>query len=248
MSKKICTRHTSANRNPRNRCRVTLKDFRSLAFDVVVGQGLDLKAAHFAQAGAAPQSSEELHSHGCAHANSDTQTRAPSECSPSSAETPRASTAQARVLIADDTPSVRESLAKLLRSEGYEVEVAANGHEALEKFDPGRIDLVLLDLDMPVTHGWEALGKMLALNPDQAVIIITGKAEPCRWSDACRAGILVEKPIHVPLLLESIRGALAETAASRRERIAVQHQMTRHTRPLSDCLGPSCHPRGGFNE
>lgn len=233
MNDNICTRHTSMNRKHRNRFRVTMKDFRSLAFDVVVGRGFDSKAADIAQAGRAPQSTDE---------------RAPREFGMPGDDKPRASTTPARVLIADDTSSVRESLAKLLRSEGYEVELAANGHEALEKFDPARIDLVLLDLDMPVTHGWEALEKMLARNPDQAVIIITGKAEPCQWSGVCRTGILVEKPIHVPLLLESIRGALAETAASRRERIAVQHRLTRHTRPLSDRFRLSCQSRGGFSE
>ncbi|HRT10431.1 MAG TPA: response regulator, partial [Candidatus Paceibacterota bacterium] len=61
---------------------------------------------------------------------------------------------------------VRESLAKVLRLEGYEVEVAADGTEALKKYRPGWTDLVLLDLDMPVTNGWETFEKLMAVKPD----------------------------------------------------------------------------------
>lgn len=128
----------------------------------------------------------------------------------------------------------------MLRLEGYEVEVAANGRELLDKFDPRRVDLVLLDLDMPVTNGWDALEELLAIQPDQAVIIITGKTEPCEWTSAARAAILLAKPINVPQLLDSMREALVESAPNRKERTAAQQRLTRHTRPLPD----TCRWRG----
>jgi CheY-like chemotaxis protein len=205
-----------------------LKDFSALSFDVVVREDSVLAAAIVQpQLRQAPGSARDRQS---------------GESDPARIEERGSKTPPARVLIADDTPSVRESLAKMLRAEGYEAEVAANGQEALEKFDPARIDLVLMDLDMPVTNGWDALAQLMAIHPDQAVIIITGKAEPSAWAGVGRTGILVEKPINVPALLDSIRQALTEPASLRKERIAVQRKLTRHTRPLPDT---SCRP--GFH-
>jgi CheY-like chemotaxis protein len=213
--------------------RVTVKDFSALSFGDIQIKTTPSTEPRASRPRLAPESAEDLN----------VQTDGPVTASLAGElgrETHRALPPAlnlpkpARVLIADDTPNVRESLAKLLCGEGYEVELAANGREALEKFDPKRIDVVLLDLDMPVTNGWEALAHMMAIHPEQAVIIITGKSEPCGWTGVGGAGILVAKPINVPALLESIRQALTEPAASRKERIAVQHKLTRHTRPLPE--------------
>lgn len=173
---------------------------------------------------------------------------APAIPGPSSAAARRLPRRSARVLIADDSPAIRDSLAKLLRAEGYIVELAAGGGEALELFDPQSTDLVLLDLDMPVTNGWEALERLMTLDPQLAVIIMTGKFEPCQWTGAGQAGILMEKPVHVGALLESIRDALSESAADRQERIALLHRMMRHTRPLAESFRWHSHPEGGLNE
>jgi CheY-like chemotaxis protein len=235
------------NRTCRKRHHITLKDFGSLSFDVVVGAApVGPGGPH--QSWPVPDSEWDREVHRSGSTDSEAPASHPRKCGEALAEIPRGRVAVSRVLIADDTPSVRESLAKLLRAEGYEVEVAANGKEALEKFDPERIDLVLLDLDMPVTNGWDALERLMAIKPDQAVIIITGKSEPRSWIDVCRAGILMEKPINVTVLLGAIRQALAESAPSRKERIAVQHALTRHTRPCPEPFRRQCFPRGGLNE
>lgn len=160
----------------------------------------------------------------------------------------RATTPAARVLIADDHPAVRESLAKLLRTHGYEVEVAADGREALAKFDPQRTDLVLLDLDMPLTHGWDAFEQLIASKADQAVILITGMPEPCRWAAVGPPGVVVEKPIDATVLLDSIRQTFGETAARRRERLHLQRTLARQTRPLPLPARWHCYERGGLNE
>lgn len=214
------TTHMNAYQNSRNRCRVTLKDFGNLSFDVARGAVTPSQTTNLNQTSLVPRKHES----------------------------PLKDTAPARVIVADDTPSVRESLVKLLRSEGYEVEAAANGLEVLEKFDPARTDLLLLDLEMPVTNGWDALERIFQIKPQQAVIIITGQREPARWSSVPRPGILIEKPIDVALLLDSIRQALSESPSIREERITIQRSLTRHTRPLPYHLRLSCYPRGGINE
>jgi two-component system response regulator MprA len=59
----------------------------------------------------------------------------------------------ARLLVVDDEPAVRESLRRALVLEGYEVDLAADGYEALRRVDDGRPDAVLLDVLMPQLDG-----------------------------------------------------------------------------------------------
>ena len=54
-----------------------------------------------------------------------------------------------RILVVDDEPAVREALDRALRLEGYEVELAADGHEALVRHDATRPDAIVLDVLMP---------------------------------------------------------------------------------------------------
>src|SRR5437764_133081 len=79
-----------------------------------------------------------------------------------------------RLLIADDDLAVRESLKKVLEETGYEVLCAADGEEAESKFSSDRIDLLLLDLDLPKQNGWNVFGLVSALNPLLPIVIITG--------------------------------------------------------------------------
>lgn len=240
-------RVANTNRSAPQKHRVTLKDFRALSFDVMV-QNSVLRSAPRGAACASPQGGKNDDPRCSTPPGGEASSSSRPVCDRAPVATSLPKPAPARVLIADDTPAVRESLAKLLRAEGYEVELALNGRETLEKFDPRRIDLVLLDLDMPVTHGWAVLEQLLALNPEQAVIIITGRPEPCRWAGVSPAGALIEKPINATELLDAIRQILAEPLSSRKERVAVQQNLLRHTRPLAEAFRWKACPHGGINE
>lgn len=61
------------------------------------------------------------------------------------------------ILLVEDDEDIRESLGYFLKSEGYEVQTAANGKEGLEKLHAEKPGLVLLDLMMPVMDGWQFL-------------------------------------------------------------------------------------------
>ena len=61
------------------------------------------------------------------------------------------------ILIADDEPFMVRSLSFVLRKEGYEVESASDGEEALKKFDEFNPDVVFLDIMMPKKDGFEVL-------------------------------------------------------------------------------------------
>lgn len=126
-------------------------------------------------------------------------------------ESPAASPSRRRVLVVDDDPSVRESLHKLLTSEHYEVTVAGNGNEVIGRVDPAEVDVVLLDLKMQGKNGWVIFRHLRALKPHLPVVLITGM--PNRFKLAASAGVnaLVEKPLDVPLLLETVRRLVSET-------------------------------------
>jgi len=109
----------------------------------------------------------------------------------------------------DDDPSIRESLAEVLKLENFAVRVACDGREAVRQFLEGPPDLILLDLNMPEMDGWEAFEIMAEHYPFVPVIVIT--ARPGQSRRALEAGIdvLLEKPLHIPDLLDTIRRLLA---------------------------------------
>src|ERR1700736_3473058 len=65
-----------------------------------------------------------------------------------------------RVLIVDDEPELRVSLAQRLRHEGYAVDAACDGESALFMADGGQYDAILLDLMLPRMDGWTVLSKL----------------------------------------------------------------------------------------
>jgi two-component system response regulator MprA len=123
-----------------------------------------------------------------------------------------------RILLVDDDRSIRESLSKILRAEDYEVVLGENSQEAMEKHGAGRIDLLILDLNMPVKNASATLEKLLEINPLLPVVIITGRSNQRALAEAAGADALMEKPLDVPLLLQTIRELLTEPIESRSQR------------------------------
>ena len=124
------------------------------------------------------------------------------------------------ILIVDDDAPIRESLRKVLQAEGYEVVLAADGLEALNRFDPERVDLLLLDLNMPGKSGWDVFERFTFINPLLPIIIITGRDNQCELAVAAGVGALMEKPLDVPFLLRTMTDLLAEPAEARLRRLA----------------------------
>jgi CheY-like chemotaxis protein len=117
-----------------------------------------------------------------------------------------------KLLVADDDESVRESLRKLLHGEGYQVVLAVNGAEAVEIFrlEQDRIDLLLVDLNMPFKNGWATLDRLREVNPTLPVFILTGMPNQSELAESAGVSALVEKPIDVPELLQLIHTSLTE--------------------------------------
>lgn len=78
------------------------------------------------------------------------------------------------ILIVDDDEGVIETFEFVFTDEGYNVFTALNPQEALKHFRENRIDVVLLDYNLPEMTGLEVLEKMQKMDPDVKVIIITG--------------------------------------------------------------------------
>jgi DNA-binding NtrC family response regulator len=125
-----------------------------------------------------------------------------------------------RILVVDDDASVREMLTRVLVGEGYLVWPAANGTVALEIITAQKIDLVLLDLNLPHESGWDTFEKMTMENPLLTVIIITARSNQLFTALGAGVGALLEKPLNFPQLLQTIARLLAEPIESRRVRTA----------------------------
>lgn len=81
-----------------------------------------------------------------------------------------------KVLVVDDDLSIRSVVGEVLTDEGYEVEMAASGEEALEIFAKGNIGVVMTDIRMGGMSGVQLLQKLKEINPEQHVIIMTSYA------------------------------------------------------------------------
>ncbi|MGA8656954.1 MAG: response regulator [Chthoniobacterales bacterium] len=135
---------------------------------------------------------------------------------------------KAKILLADDDREVLASLRAALASEGYNVIVATNGREAIEHFRQGHIDVALLDLSMPVKGGWETFERLTTIHPLLQVIVIT--ARPDQYPLAAAAGVaaLMEKPLDLPLLLQTIDELLFEPVERRLSRLTGKQPITRY--------------------
>jgi len=120
-----------------------------------------------------------------------------------------------KVLVVDDDTSVRESLGKVLQDAGYKVALAADGQEAVEQFEGGHVDLLLLDIGLPVKNGWDAFERITNKAPVLPIIIITGQANQHDLAVAAGVGALMEKPPDVTGLLNTMQELLAEPIEAR---------------------------------
>jgi CheY-like chemotaxis protein len=112
----------------------------------------------------------------------------------------------ARVLVVDDDASIREFLRELLISNGYEVDEASNGAEALECIQSRRPDAVLMDLMMPVVSGAEATSR-IKQNPLTATIPVVAMSAGRNlqsMANGVPADGFVSKPFDLARLLAEI--------------------------------------------
>ena len=115
-----------------------------------------------------------------------------------------------KILIIDDERSIRNTLKEILSYEDYEISLAENGLEGLEKAKTGEFDVILCDIKMPQMDGIEVLEKTQELALDTPIIMISGHANIDTAVDAIKKGAFdfIEKPLDLNRILITIRNAM----------------------------------------
>ena len=119
---------------------------------------------------------------------------------------------KANVLVVDDEKTVCKSCKKILTQEGYSVDVALSGQEALNKIKGNGFDVVIADWKMPEIDGIEVARRIKKENPNIVVIMITGYPSLESSIQAIRAGVsdYVPKPFTPEELSDVMIRALAK--------------------------------------
>jgi len=114
-----------------------------------------------------------------------------------------------RILVVDDERPIREGCHRVLTAKDYHVCTAENGQQALEILEKESIDLILLDLKMPVLSGEEVLQAVQERHPDLPVIIITGHGTVDTAVECMKNGAydFITKPFQIDQFLATVRRA-----------------------------------------
>jgi two-component system, OmpR family, response regulator len=114
-----------------------------------------------------------------------------------------------RILVVDDEPFITDLLSAALRFEGFSVEVAASGREALALATPGRYDLVMLDVMMPDLDGTEVCRRLRETGVDVPVVFLTARdSTEDKVAGLGMADDYVTKPFSLEELVARVRAVL----------------------------------------
>ena len=110
------------------------------------------------------------------------------------------------ILIVDDEPLVRQSVQMLLRGDGYLVDEAKSGAEALALFKPGKFDMIFTDYLMPEMKGDQLVTEIRRCRPGQRIIMVTAFAEDFMANGKPTGG--VDFVLNKPFSLDDLRTAI----------------------------------------
>lgn len=113
-----------------------------------------------------------------------------------------------KILVIDDEQNIRLLISEELKDLGYEVEIASNAKEALEKFEHANFDLVTIDIEMPGTNGIELAGILRQKYPGLRIVLLTAyshyKYDLASWA----ADAYVVKSVDLTELKDTIKKLL----------------------------------------
>jgi len=141
-----------------------------------------------------------------------------------------------RILVADDEQNVRLTLQAILRQEGYDVDVAVNGLEAVTAIRSNYYDLVLTDLKMPEADGLAVLAEVQKRSPNTVTIMMTGYGSLDSALEALQLGAYeyLLKPAEVSEIKLAVRRSLE------RKRLCEIDTLYSLSRVLTRSLDPAC--------
>jgi DNA-binding response OmpR family regulator len=125
----------------------------------------------------------------------------------------------ARVLVVDDSPTIRKLVAAILERHNYEASMAADGHSGLERLRQGDVDLVLLDFVMPRMNGYQFCRELRADEriSHLPVVLMSAKGDKIRGQFVQQTGAVdaITKPFDARGLLAVVENALQRAAEGR---------------------------------
>jgi two-component system, chemotaxis family, chemotaxis protein CheY len=113
----------------------------------------------------------------------------------------------ARILVVDDAAFMRRMVIDVLQGGGHEViGEAANGNEALQRYQELRPDVMTLDITMPEKDGLTALKELIAIDPGAKVVMCSALAQESKVLEAVKAGAkdFIAKPFQAQRVLTAI--------------------------------------------
>lgn len=129
------------------------------------------------------------------------------------------------LLVADDEEEIRKVLSRALQDlEGWQIHIVADGQAAVDVFRRTKVDVVVLDLQMPKKKGLEALAEMRSITKDFEALILTGFGDEGNAIQAIREGAFnfLKKPIDLDVLLVNIQKARERLESTRALRYRIR--------------------------
>ena len=120
--------------------------------------------------------------------------------------------AKGNILLIDDEIDIRGFMKDFFEDRDFNVEMAGDGAEGVEKFKKGKFDLVVSDMLMPKLIGLEVLRQIKAVKPDQRIIMMTGVKEQSMMDKAKELGchMYLTKPIQLAELVKRVAECFPE--------------------------------------
>ena len=117
-----------------------------------------------------------------------------------------------RIFIVDDDVDFAEALAEIIKAEGYDVECAHTGAEAVARFRENDFDIAFMDVKLPDMNGVESLFEIRRLKPDAKVMMMTGFSVEELLQQAVEGGAfgVLHKPFEPTELLAAIKAMMTE--------------------------------------
>jgi CheY-like chemotaxis protein len=113
------------------------------------------------------------------------------------------------ILVIDDDLAINDLICELLEMDGYQVESAFNGVEAIQAFQPAKHDLVITDIAMPLMNGWELIAALRVRSPALPIILISGY-QTGEWNQSYLAKQGVSAVLNKPLDLGGLTSLVSK--------------------------------------
>jgi DNA-binding response OmpR family regulator len=123
-------------------------------------------------------------------------------------------TSMPRILIIDDSPTLRMMMARVLQKTGFHVSMAANGTDGLNKAVQERPDCIILDVVLPGLNGFSVCRQLRAMDPehDLSIIMVSSKNTPVDQHWGLRQG--ADRYLPKPFTEEQLLGTVKEVIAA----------------------------------